>query len=238
MADDSLYTPQIITQADLKQADGTPTTPDDPSYAHRILAEGDSWFSIGAVPSSNLLFELELPGKTIILNLAYPGDTVEHMSSLVGNPDFRRLIHDLRYGYAWDLIMLSAGGNDVIDHAEAIIRKPRKASARKPVDFVDSAELARILGEVQAGLPPADGDTRRAGMRQQRQAHGRAYLRLRDAEKRAGALCVRRHRGAVAVSGVRPARDFGQDAGGGQRVPDRPARGSDPRAQPRARRLA
>lgn len=149
MPDDTSYAPEIITPADLRRSDETPPSPDNRSYQYRILAEGDSWFSLGAVPSSSLLFELTFPAKTLILNLAYPGDTVEHMSSLAGNPDLRRFIHDERYGYRWDLILVSGGGNDLIDQAEAIIRKPRKAGATKPRDFVDTAELARILNEVQ-----------------------------------------------------------------------------------------
>ena len=32
--------------------------PDSRKYEFKVLAEGDSWFTLGAVPSSNLLFNL------------------------------------------------------------------------------------------------------------------------------------------------------------------------------------
>ena len=33
--------------------------PDNAMYKYKLLAEGDSWFTLGAVPSSNLLFNLQ-----------------------------------------------------------------------------------------------------------------------------------------------------------------------------------
>ena len=53
------YHPDII-QAMSLGAGESPLSPDDPDYPWRMLAEGDSWFSIGAIPSSNLLYELRL----------------------------------------------------------------------------------------------------------------------------------------------------------------------------------
>lgn len=49
---------------------------DRSAYRLRILAEGDSWFTIGAIPSSNLLYQLPLSRTAVILNLGYPGDTI------------------------------------------------------------------------------------------------------------------------------------------------------------------
>ena len=53
------YRPDII-QAMSLGAGESPLSPDDPDYPWRMLAEGDSWFSIGAISSSNLLYELSL----------------------------------------------------------------------------------------------------------------------------------------------------------------------------------
>ena len=148
---ESLCRPQVVTPTDLKQSgdDAPRANPDDPTWSHRILADGDSWFSIGAVPSSNLLFELELDKPTLILNLAYPGDTTENMASLSKNPELRKMIHDERWGYKWDLILLSGGGNDLIDRAEDIICKPKTAGSTVPADYVNPAGLADLVAEVQ-----------------------------------------------------------------------------------------
>lgn len=37
-----------------------------------ILAEGDSWFTLGAVPAFNLLEQLDFPSFGGVINLAYP----------------------------------------------------------------------------------------------------------------------------------------------------------------------
>ena len=56
---------------------GKDTNPDDAFWQTRILAEGDSWFTLGGLPEQcNLLQSLTLPNRTIIVSLAKPGDTI------------------------------------------------------------------------------------------------------------------------------------------------------------------
>ena len=117
-------------------------------YDWNILAEGDSWFSIGAFPSSNLLLELPLPKSSIVLNLAYPGDTIEHMSSIAGNPDLRKMLHDTQWGYKWDLIVLSAGGNDVIGRAREFILTTSQGPDT-PDSWIDQAKLKAMVEGVK-----------------------------------------------------------------------------------------
>lgn len=85
------------------------------AYALRLLAEGDSWFSLGSIPPKNLTFEMQFTESAVILNLAYPGDEVRKM--------FRRMFDygdefagwmTMRSTYRWDAILLSGGGNDLI----------------------------------------------------------------------------------------------------------------------------
>ena len=64
--------------------------PDDRQYRYRILAEGDSWFSIGGFPGSNLLFPLRLPRPAILVSLAQPGDTIRRMSAIASNHRLRQ----------------------------------------------------------------------------------------------------------------------------------------------------
>lgn len=71
---------------------GTGTSgPDDPAFAKRILCEGDSWLSIGGVPSNNLLNPMRFAKSTFLVNLARPGDTIKHMSEISSNPTLKQL---------------------------------------------------------------------------------------------------------------------------------------------------
>ena len=85
-----------------KYIDTKTSGPDDPAYAKRILCEGDSWFSIGAIPSSNLLFSLSFAQSTLLVNLARPGDTIKNMSSICKNPALHQLIAEKNFSTKWD----------------------------------------------------------------------------------------------------------------------------------------
>ena len=122
--------------------------PDNARYKCRVLAEGDSWFTLGAVPSTNLLFNLEVTKPTALVTIAEPGDTIKRM----GDPDrmlqLQRLIADRRFAYKWDAILLSGGGNDLIDSAPELLKSVDPASD-DPADYVDAAALQRLVAEVQ-----------------------------------------------------------------------------------------
>lgn len=136
----------LIHVRDLSRPDNPPN-PIDPEYQWHLLAEGDSWFTIGAIPSSNLLFELRLAQWTRILTIAYPGDTVIHMSDIASNKDLRKVLAKTGSNYPFHALLLSGGGNDVIDAAADIIR-PRPGSTQ-PEDHIDHAVLAAKLAEIQ-----------------------------------------------------------------------------------------
>lgn len=75
-----------------------------------LLAEGDSWFSIGGA-TSNLLMALD-DADTLIVSCATPGDTLRNISRL-GNEPFGMMLSP-RFGARWDGVLLSAGGNDLL----------------------------------------------------------------------------------------------------------------------------
>lgn len=94
-------------------------------YGRRLLAEGDSWFTIGSlnpVRGSNLLLNLRVTRSTAIISCAYPGDTLAHMVDHVNDPWFDRLLCHPNFASRWEGILLSAGGNDLIDAAQ---QRPR-----------------------------------------------------------------------------------------------------------------
>ncbi len=90
-------------------------------YANHILAEGDSWFGwahMNLVPSSNLLEELRFEKSTVVVSYAYSGDTIRNMGDLSSNGAFAEEIRSSQY----EAIMLSGGGNDLIDALPYVIR--------------------------------------------------------------------------------------------------------------------
>jgi uncharacterized protein YsxB (DUF464 family) len=83
---------------------------------YKILIEGDSWVSHPLL--SNLSLQIDDLGNDdfAILNLALPGDTAKRMFDRRSRQLKRmgQLIHDKRFGYEFDMLMISAAGNDIV----------------------------------------------------------------------------------------------------------------------------
>jgi hypothetical protein len=103
--------PDLFTPADL----GRDTPPPLSDYGWRLLAEGDSWFSLTAprLGSANLLAELDLPRRSAAVNCAAPGATLQRMVDRRADGQCHRLLAG-RGARPWDAVLLSAGGNDLI----------------------------------------------------------------------------------------------------------------------------
>lgn len=119
-------------------------------YTRACLAQGDSWFSIGAVPptaTSNVLDELALAHSTVIVNCAAPGKVLRRMTDTTREQLFLGLLTG-RLARKWDAILLSGMGNDLIDAAGASPTAP------------PHLRLLRSVAERAAGpqLPPLSGD--------------------------------------------------------------------------------
>ena len=83
-------------------------------YGARVLAQGDSWFSLGALPptsTTNLLTEIRLSRQVACVNCARPGKVLSHMTSTSTEAMFLLMLKD----WPWDIILLSGFGNDAID---------------------------------------------------------------------------------------------------------------------------
>lgn len=90
-------------------------------FGRRFLAEGDSWFTLGTFnlpAASNLLFKLDFNRTTAIVNCAYPGATLQHVADNANDPYFNQLLWQPNFARQWEAILLSAGGNDLIDAAQ------------------------------------------------------------------------------------------------------------------------
>lgn len=125
--------------------------PGDPRYAWHLLAEGDSWFTLAAIPSSNLLYELRLASWAQVLNLAYPGDTLGHIESLARNPDLLRHLAKRNFNTRFHALILSAGGNDLIDAAPKLIRHSAAAGSDplRAESYVDVPALDQLMHDIR-----------------------------------------------------------------------------------------
>jgi lysophospholipase L1-like esterase len=122
---------------------------DPRSYEQLVLAEGDSWFSLGGVPAGNVLLALDFRKSTLVVNIADPGDT---LVKNIGDPkhmrEFRRLVADERFAYKWDFILLSGGGNDLIADAGDVLRRNPPAGG-SAADCVDTQKLEKLKSKIQ-----------------------------------------------------------------------------------------
>jgi lysophospholipase L1-like esterase len=145
------FRPNVVTWDQIDEHSSLPNT--DPSLNKRlILAEGDSWFTIAGIPTSNLLYSFRFKKMTMIVNCAMPGDTIKHMSEIEGNHVFRTALSP--EGYNWDLILLSGGGNDLIDTAGKLLlpRQQRGAKSMKNTkDYCDTEKLDELIANIQQG---------------------------------------------------------------------------------------
>lgn len=86
-------------------------------YDLQFLAQGDSWFSIGAFPPWNTanLFDgmSTLNIGACAVNCAHPGAQLALMTDTTRDPDFMAFLNGHK-SRRWAGLLLSAGGNDVI----------------------------------------------------------------------------------------------------------------------------
>ena len=121
---------QVFKPADFDK----PDAPDLNQFNPVLLAEGDSWFTLGAIPAHNMLESLDFPTWGAVINLAYPGDTVSSMEKALKAGDTHRRIDVWASelgrwigdsaAYPLSAIVLSGGGNDLIDAFPHLLKSP------------------------------------------------------------------------------------------------------------------
>ncbi|MBI4999133.1 MAG: hypothetical protein HZC22_19960 [Rhodocyclales bacterium] len=123
-------------------------------YQRHFLAEGDSWFTLAALPGGNLLQELYLDRQAMIVNAAYPGDELSKIVEWRKNQEFVRLLTKPGFSYQWDAILLSAGGNDLIAAASTqggLLRKP-VGDPTMLDSWINQVSLDKFLRYVKANM--------------------------------------------------------------------------------------
>jgi hypothetical protein len=130
-------------------------------FHRKCLAQGDSWFSIGALPptrTTRIVAELRLLQSTVIVNCARPGALLQRMTDTTRAPQFRRLLTG-KLALKWDALLLSGGGNDLIDAASApptadpALRLFRTPAERGPgllaaADYISATGWATFAGHI------------------------------------------------------------------------------------------
>ncbi|MBI5784308.1 MAG: hypothetical protein HZA64_02530 [Rhodocyclales bacterium] len=123
-------------------------------YQRHFLAEGDSWFTLAALPGGNLLQELHLDRWAMVVNTAYPGDKLSNIVEWRDNQEFVRLLAVPGFAYQWDAILLSAGGNDLIAAAGTrggLLKQPA-ADPMVLENWINRASLQKFLDYVKANM--------------------------------------------------------------------------------------
>ena len=136
-----------LTFVDPMRVLGSGGHPEEFDLVERIvLAQGDSWFSIGAIPpgvTSNLLAQMEFTRSAACVNCARPGIHLTHMSDTSSQKTFRKLLAG-KFAVKWDAILFSGGGNDLIEAATVGPNKP--------------PHLRLLATEAERGASPPTGD--------------------------------------------------------------------------------
>lgn len=87
-------------------------------YSKKILVEGDSWVSHPFPGVENLATQIDSfrSNEYLLLNIAAPGDEAKEIFEPNGKQmkRLKRLLNTERWGEKFDLIILSAAGNDIV----------------------------------------------------------------------------------------------------------------------------
>ncbi len=148
--------PNVCNYFEVYESEGSDSFCDPTFHDYRIIAEGDSWFTIGGFSLqnpwfSNILYTLRFLEEALILDLANPGDTIKHISSMPRDQSFKFAIEEHSTD-PWDAIILSAGGNDLIDKARMLImnRLERQGETiTKPADYCKTIEVSNFLQNIE-----------------------------------------------------------------------------------------
>lgn len=142
-----MYDAKVLFPAEI---DRTVAENDPRSYPIRLLAEGDSWFSFGSWKFTSLLNNLRFTRPAAIVTLAHPGETISRMGSIAQNPELDLWLSTPYSDIRWSAVLVSGGGNDVIDDAQNLIPASDVAQPLQDADqYIDHVRLAETLRKVR-----------------------------------------------------------------------------------------
>jgi hypothetical protein len=110
----------------------------------QILCIGDSWFSIGGLPSDNILGPLKFAQSTLLYSTAIPGNELKNMCEPRQFGVLQNLLFKNNFAWDWNAIFISGGGNDFLAHANAILIEPKPGGGLHTTDYIDQIELSKL----------------------------------------------------------------------------------------------
>jgi len=141
---------QVFKPADFDK----PDAPDLNQFNPVLLAEGDSWFTLGAIPAYSMLDGLDFPTWGAVINLAHPGDTVSKMEQALKAGDAQRRIDVWASelgrwiadsaAYPLNGILLSGGGNDLIEAFPHLLKSPCDYASIAPNHIAEAIDPAAL----------------------------------------------------------------------------------------------
>lgn len=148
--------PSVCTYEESFESESVSSFCDPSLHSQNIIAEGDSWFTIGGLRLrnpwfSNILYTLRFQKDTLILNLAEPGDTLKHISSIPKNHHLKFAIEE-HSSHPWNAILLSGGGNDLIDKVHTLVfnRLERVGKTiHHPKDYCNQEAIDNFLNNIE-----------------------------------------------------------------------------------------
>lgn len=129
------------------------STGDGSHVSRKILMDGDSWISHPQVHNLSRAMDYDGEGDYGILNLGNPGTTAHEMFHKASGSLRRlhRVVKTLRYGYEFDLIFFSAGGNDIIGpEIRGFLLDKRQHPGSHGADLIDTGSYNRGLRHIVA----------------------------------------------------------------------------------------
>lgn len=126
----------------------------DGSLATRkLLVEGDSWVSHPQLHNLGHALDTEGNGDYAILNLGDPGATAEEMFERNSRQFWRleRLVTSRKWGFKFDLILLSAGGNDIIGpEIRDFLHDKTHSGGKQGVELIRDGDFDKALKRIAA----------------------------------------------------------------------------------------
>lgn len=124
-----MYQATVLFPADV---DTTVAERNPAEYPLRFLAEGDSWFSFGSMKLNSLLNVMRFKVPAAIVTLAHPGATITRMADIARNPELDNWLSAPWGAFRWNALIVSGGGNDIMDRASRIVPPSAVAQPVKP----------------------------------------------------------------------------------------------------------
>jgi len=117
----------------------------------KVLIEGDSWVPHPQLHNLSRALDYDGNGDYGILNVANPGATAHEVYHKKSS-SLRRLHRDIktnRYGFSFDMILFSAGGNDIIGpEIRGFLLNKKDNPGKAGIELIDDDSFNRVIDHI------------------------------------------------------------------------------------------